>query len=297
MIQVRKGSEMRRQHILGSGIILGTILVLSLVATGVMQHGASAQGSGVGLLWTDVALLVLYGLAGMLVWNQRSPGTSAAAMVGAQIGLVVGAVAIANHLIEAFVPARPFILIISPVLLTFALLGMAGAVAWERTRSLVLAVIGGVYCAIVATLMTLCFAISFNLLFVARVDWQLREAFAASGMVDQAGFRVRNLLEAASEILLRMPLLALCLAVAGAVVHAWTRRESRRALVLAAGALAPFVFAAGATALWHANSIERAARPPFVLSGVVLTGVALCAVYPVWSAFYGSTRRSTSAGN
>jgi len=288
---------MRRQHILGSGIILGTILVLSLVATGVMQHGASAQGSGVGLLWTDVALLVLYGLAGMLVWNQRSPGTSAAAMVGAQIGLVVGAVAIANHLIEAFVPARPFILIISPVLLTFALLGMAGAVAWERTRSLVLAVIGGVYCAIVATLMTLCFAISFNLLFVARVDWQLREAFAASGMVDQAGFRVRNLLEAASEILLRMPLLALCLAVAGAVVHAWTRRESRRALVLAAGALAPFVFAAGATALWHANSIERAARPPFVLSGVVLTGVALCAVYPVWSAFYGSTRRSTSAGN
>jgi hypothetical protein len=282
---------MHRQQILGSGIIVGTILVLSLVAAGVLQHRTSAQASGLGLLRTDVALLVVYGFAGLLVWKQRSPGAITAATVGTQIGLVVGAVGIGNHLIEAFVPARPFVLIISPVLLTLALLGMAGAAAWERTGSLVLAVIGGVCCAIVATLITLCFAISFNLFFAARVDWQLREAFAASSMVDQAGFRVRNILEASSEILLRMPLLALCLSVAGAVIHAWMSRESRRALVLAAGILTPFVFAVGATALWHANAIERAARPPFVLSGVLLTGVALCAAYPIWSAFHGSTNR------
>src|SRR6266404_3824319 len=187
---------MHRQQILGSGIILGTILVLSLVAAGVMQHRASVQGSGIGLLRTDVALLVVYGFAGMIVWKQRSPNAITAAMVGAQIGLVVGVVQIANHLIEAFVPTRPFALIISPVLLTLALLGTAGAAAWERTGSLVQAVVSGIYCAIVATLITLCFAISFNLLFVARVDWQLREAFAASGMIDRADFRVRNILEA-----------------------------------------------------------------------------------------------------
>ena len=287
---------MHRQKMLGAGIILATILVLSLVAIGVLQHRVSAQGSGVGLLWTEIALLVVYAFAGMLVWNQRSSGAIAAAIVGAQIGLVVGAVGIANHLIEAFVPARPFILIISPVLVTLALLSMAGAVAWERTRSLVRAVIGGVCCAIVATLITLCFAISFNLLFAARVDWQLRDAFAASGMVDQAAFRIRNILESSSEILLRMPLLAICLAVTGAVIHAWMSRESRRALVLAARFLAPFVFALGAAALWHANTIERAARPPFVLSGVLFTGVALCTAYPIWSAFYCSTRRSRGAG-
>src|ERR1700724_4827876 len=263
---------MHRQEILGSGIILGTVLVLSLFATGVMQHRASAQGSGVGLLRMDVALLVVYGFAGMLVWKQRSPVAIAAAMVGAQIGLVVGAIVIANHLIEAFVPSRPFVLIISPVLLTLALVGTAGAAAWERTRSLVLAVVSGVCCAIVATLITLCFAISFNLFFASRVDWQLREAFAASGMIDRAGFRVRNILEASSEILIRMPLLAICLAFAGGIIHAWMSRESRRALVLAARFLAPFVFALGASALWHANAIERAARPPFVLLGVLLAG-------------------------
>ena len=287
---------MRRQHMLGSGIILGTILVLLFIATGVMQHRACAQGSGVGLLRTDVELLVVYGFSGLLVWKLRSPAAITAATVGLGIGLIVGAVGIANHLIEAFVPARPFVLIISPVLLTLALLGMAGAAAWERTGSLILAVMGGGCCAIAATLVMLSFAISFNLLFASRVDWQLREAFAASGMVDQAAFRVRNILEASSEILVRLPLIASCLAFVGAVVQAWMSRESRRSLVLATRFLAPFAFAAGAATLWHANAIERVARPPFVLSGVLLTGVALSAAYPIWSTLQGSTRRSKGAG-
>jgi hypothetical protein len=60
---------------------------------------------------------------GVLVWKQRSPSAITAATIGAQLGLVVGAVGIANHLIEAFVSARPFVLIISPLMLTVALLG------------------------------------------------------------------------------------------------------------------------------------------------------------------------------
>jgi hypothetical protein len=287
---------MHRQQILGLGIVLGTILVLSLVIVGVVQHPASAQSSGTGLLWTDVALLVSYGLAGMIIGKLRFTSAFTAAAVGAKVGVVLGLVGTANHLIEAFVPTRPFALIISPVLLSLALLGIAGA-AWERTRSLPLAAIGGICCAIVGVLIILCFAISFNLLFAARVDWQLREAFAASGMIDRAGFRVRNILESSSEILVRMPLLAICLSSAGAIIQAWMSRESRRALVLAAGVLAPFLFAAGSFALWHANAIERAARPPFVLSGVLLTGIALCAVYPVWRAFRGSMGRFRRGGD
>ena len=124
---------MHGQQILGSGIILGTILVLSLVAAGVIQNRASAQGSGIGLLWTDVALLIVYAFAGMILWKQTFPSAITAAMVGAQIGLAVGAVQIANHLIEAFVPTRPFVLVISPVLLTFALLGTAGAAARQAS--------------------------------------------------------------------------------------------------------------------------------------------------------------------
>ena len=277
------GIAMDRQHILGCAIILDTVLVLSLVAVGVMHHPASVQGSGSGLLRMDAALLLVYGIAGVVIWNQKmGKANTAAAILGAQIGLVLGAVQIANHLIEAFVPSRPFVLIISPVLLMLALLGMAGAAAWERTRLLVWAVTAGVWCAIVATLITLSFAVSFNLFFAARVDWQLREAFAASGMIDPAAFRVRNILEASSEILVRMPLFAICLAFAGAVIHAWMSHQSRRTAIVVSF-LAPLMFALGAFALWHANAIERSARPPFVMSGVLLSGVALCAAYPIWS--------------
>jgi hypothetical protein len=73
---------MHRQQILGSGIILGAVLVLSLVAAGVVQHRASTQGSGIRLLWMDIALLVVYGFAGMLVWKQRSTSAITAATVG-----------------------------------------------------------------------------------------------------------------------------------------------------------------------------------------------------------------------
>jgi hypothetical protein len=288
---------MHRQHILGCAIIFGTLLVLSLVALGVTHHPASVQAFGSGLLRMDIALLLVYGIAGVVVWKQRAcSANTAAAIVGAQIGLLLGAVQIANHLIEAFVPIRPFVLIISPVLLMLALLGMAGAVAWERTKSLVSAVTGGVCCAIVATLITLGFAISFNLFFAARVDWQLREAFAASGMIDPGGFRVRNILEASSEILVRMPLFAICLAFAGAVIHAWMSRESRR-MAIAASFLAPLIFTVGASALWHANGVERAARPPFVMSGVLFSGVALCAAYRIWSILRSSGGNSRGSVN
>jgi len=56
----------------------------------------------------------------------------------------------------------------------------------------------------------LCFAISFNLLFAARGTGNCARLLAASGMIDRAGFRVKNILEASSGILVRMPLFATC---------------------------------------------------------------------------------------
>src|SRR5215467_3493230 len=121
---------MHRQRLFGCAIILGTLLVLSLLAVGVMQHRTSAQGSGIVQLGIDAVLLVAYGLAGLLVLKHGSQSAITAAIAGAEIGLLVGAVQIANHLMEAFVPSRTFVLMISPVLLTLALLATAGAAAW-----------------------------------------------------------------------------------------------------------------------------------------------------------------------
>ena len=150
---------------LGSATVVGVLVVLFLIAAGVVRHPASVQGTGSGLLWMDVALLLTYGIAGLWVWHQSRPEVNISVSVGAQVRVLLGAVHVANHVLESYVPAGPFILIISPVFLMLALFGTAGSAAWGRTQSLVLAVVAGVWCAMVAILIALCVAFCLNLAF------------------------------------------------------------------------------------------------------------------------------------
>ena len=145
------------------------------------------------------------------MWPQSRREVNISVSVGAQVGVLLGAVHVANHVLESYVPHRPFVLIISPVFLMLALFGAAGSTAWERTRSLGLAVIAGVWCTIVGILIALCVVFSVNLAFEGNAELQMHEAFAASGMNDPGAFLVRNMLEATSEGLVRMPIFAVFL--------------------------------------------------------------------------------------
>jgi hypothetical protein len=276
---------------LASTTVLGVLAVLALIAVGVARHPASIQGAGSGLLPMDIAFLLAYGIAGVWVWYQRRPEVSLSIRVGAQFGVLLGAVHVANHALESFMSHRPFVLIISPVFLMLALLGAAGSTAWERTRSLSLAVIAGVWCAMVGMLITVCVVFCANLVFEGSAARYMHEAFAASGMHDPGAFLVRNTLEAASEGLVRMPIFAVFLSFIGAITNAWISSASQRTTLVTA-CLAAFMFAVGAAALVHADSLERAARPPFVMAGVALASLALCSVHPVWSALRRARQRS-----
>jgi len=186
-----EAKQIERCHSAGGGVVLG--VALGLVAVGIAHHPASIQGAGC----------------------QWRADVSIALRVGMLAGLVLGTVHVANHVIEAFVPNRHVALIISSVLLMLALFGAAGSAAWERTRSFTLAVIAGVWCAMVAMLILLCFAFSFNLAFEACVELQLYWALAATSMNDPGAFVVRNSLEAASERLVCMPAFAMSVSLAG----------------------------------------------------------------------------------
>ena len=284
-------TQKRGQRVLASATVLCVVAVLSLIAVGVARHPASVQGAGRGLLRMDIALLLVYGMAGVWVWYERRPAVNLSLRVGARLGVLLGAVHVANHAIESYLPHRPFVLIIGPVFLMLALFGAAGSMAWERTRSLGLAVIAGVWCAITGILITVCVVFSLSLAFEGRAALQMRDAFAASGMNDPGAFLVRNILEATSEGLVRMPIFGVFLSFIGAIANAWIGGASRRTALLAA-CLMPLMFAVGAAALVHADSLERAARPPFVMTGVALAGLALCAAHPIWSALRGARRHS-----
>lgn len=276
-------STQNRRHTLASTTVFGVLLVLSLIAVGVGRHPASIQGAGSSLLRMDIALLLAYGIAGVWVRFERRPEVNLSMHIGARLGVLLAAVHVANQVVESYVPHRPFVLIITPVFLMLALFGVAGSTAWQRTRSLGLSVIAGVLCAITGILITVCVVFSISLAFEGSAELHMHEAFAASGMNDPGAFLVRNILEATSEGLVRMPIFAVFLSLTGAIANAWISGASQRTALLAA-CLAPLMFGVGAAALVHADSLERAARPPFVMTGVALAGLALCSAHPIWSA-------------
>jgi hypothetical protein len=198
-------------------------------------------------------------------------------------GFLFGSVLVANHITELFVPTRNFSLVIGPVFLALALLAATGSAVMKRTSSVLLAALAGVWCAMVGTLILLCVGFALNLTYEARCELWLRQAFAASEMTDPGGFLMRNTLEAASEGLVRMPVIALLVAPIGAWTNAWMVRRSRTT-VLVSICSAVLLFMGSAAALTYANSLPRSARPPFILGGVLLASVALSAAHPSWSA-------------
>jgi hypothetical protein len=261
----------------------GALIVLTLAAISVTRHPSAIQGTGNRIFWLDLALLLIYGAAGIWGRYQSSATLDVAIRLGTMTGFLLGAVLVANHVTELFVPTRNFSLVIGPVFLAFALLAATGSAAMKCTSSLWLAAVAGVWCAMVGTLILLCVGLVLNLTCEDRCELWLRQAFAASEMKDPGGFLIRNTLEAASEGLVRMPIIALLLSLTGAGVSTWMMRRARTTVVVSICAGLLF-FTVGVTALSHANSLARSARPPFILGGVILTSVALSVAYPSWSA-------------
>ncbi len=272
-----------KDRTLGGPAVLGSLLVFLLMIVSVGRHPSSL---GSGLFVMDLALLSGYSAFSAWVWRQRRPERRAALSAGAQIGVILGLVLIASHAIEWFAlfegRAAQLVRGAGSVLLMLGLLGAAGSAAWQRTRSTMLAVIAGLWCGSLGLLILLSFALTLNLAFEARAALWLHEPFLTSGMGDAGAFVVRNSLEAASEILVRIPIAALLLSLGGSFSKAWITARPRSLAVRAAW-FTPFIFVAGAAALWYADSLNRAARPPFVMAGLLAAGIALCGAHPIWS--------------
>jgi hypothetical protein len=278
----------------GSMGFLGVVVVIALFAVSIVRCPESMP-SARGLLEIDVFMLLLYGAGSLWAAGRRSADTFAAAQAGGVIGLLAGVILAANHAIELFVLDRPFALVIIPVLLIFALLGATGSVAWQRTHSLVRGLISGLACAVIATLVLLTVGFALNLAFEARAEIPLQDAFSKSGMSTPGAYLVRNSLEAASEALIRMPVLALLLSLFGALASAGLGKGSR-IVVFAAMWTAPVFLIAGAALLWHANALERSARPPFILGGVLLASGSLAASHAIWCAYRKNRIRAVGSG-
>jgi len=268
---------------------IGAVIALALIALSVARNPEALKGDGVRLAWLNVVVLLAYALAALRAWLFSSTRLIAALRPAAIAGSILGAVLIANHLTELFVPNRNFALVIAPVFLAIALFAATGSAARQRSGSILMAMAAGVWCAMVGVLILLCAGFVIAFLLQARVELWLQDAYAASGSGDPAAYVVYNTLQAASEGLLRMPVAGLFIGFLGALSNASIARRPRPvALALFSAAIIGFI--AGAAALWHANALARAARPPFILAGLLLVCAALAIAHPAWSAIRQSTQ-------
>lgn len=172
-------------------VILGMPVMLATIVTAVAYHPQSIQGTGSRLLAIDALLLLIYGAVGVWAYYDNRPYVTIALRVGTRVGFLLAMVLIVNHLIELFVAARPFAVIISPVLLLIGLLGAAGSATWQRTASVTFAVASGVWSSIVAVLIGLTVAFCLSLAFRQNAELPLRELFAESGLTDPDAFLVK----------------------------------------------------------------------------------------------------------
>jgi hypothetical protein len=171
------------------------------------------------------------------------------------------------------------------------LYGTAGSIAYRRTTSLALAVGAGVWCALVVTVITCLFAFSYNLASLTRMAQAMYSAYEQSGMHDARAFVVRNTLDAASSHLVVSPLIGAFFSGVGALITERLAR-ARPSTAAALGLLGVCQLALSIGLIHYAMSLTRSERPPFIMTGMLLGGIALTYAAPVATALLSRLKRA-----
>jgi hypothetical protein len=275
-------SDRPSRRTLANELLVGSAVAFALFVSGALRFPASVTGAGsISAFATGVALL---SYAAASQWGRRSsPAVRMALGAGANVGVLLGAAAATNHFIELFVPLRspmPAILGASMWGLMFLLFGVASAATYRQVGSIGLGVVASVWSSLVSTVMTVIFAVSIALLFLPHMRGVLAGAFVTSGMADPDAFVVRNLFDAASSHLLLAPAVALVSGTASGLA-CWVLQRVSRGTAGVFSVLGLLVLASGAHALGFASSLQRHARPPFIMFGLSSLFVALASAYPL----------------
>ena len=278
-------------------VVIGAALVLGLIGYAVHEYPTSISEGGATSLITAIVALAAYGAAGLWMRRRQTGAARAALVSGAQVGLVLGAFEIVNISLETSgslsQSARGIVGPVSMAMLAL-LYGTAGSIAYRRTMSLALAVGAGVWCALVVTVITCLFAFSYNLASLTQLSEAMHAEYLQSGMHDARAFVVRNTLDAASSHLLVSPLIGAFFSGVGALItERLTRAKPSTAAAL--GLLGVCQLALSIGLIHYALSLTRPERPPFIMTGMLLGGIALTYAAPVATALIAAMTRGSQS--
>jgi hypothetical protein len=182
-----------------------------------------------------------------------------------------------NACLRAPVPA---ILGVSMWGLMFFSFGGVSSATYQKLGSISLGIVASVWSALVSAVATVLFASSLGLIFMPRMQLVLAGGFVESGMVDSRAFVVRNLFDGAFTHLLLAPCLAGIVGAASGLALSMLRSLAQRTIVVL-GSLGVLLLFSGVAAIRFASSLERAARPPFIMFGLLALCVSLASAYPL----------------
>jgi len=242
------------------------------------------------------AALVAYWAVSEWVRRTSLPDFRLATTPGAAIGILIGALGIGNHFVEVFSGLRapvPAVLGVGMFGLMFLGFGSASSTAHSRTHAVGPSIFASVWSALVSSATIVFFALTIGLLFTTRMQIILASEIAASGVGDPRAFVVRNLFDGAFTHLVVAPLVSAIVGAVSFLVLLFVRRAHGRAL-LVLSTVDLLVLGASIFAIYHASSLPRSARPPFITSGLIGLCLALASASPLAIAIRSLDRRLSS---
>jgi hypothetical protein len=253
---------MKSTRTLGPGLVVGGVLVIATAAiVGLGSSSAAAGRPGVAPLGLLGSLLLVYLGAGIWAWRARGSEVQASLRTGAVMGILLGVAGAANLTLEYLGHLRPPFNAIVPASemgVMVLLFGAAATVTLRRSRRVTLALLAAVWSAVVGTSL------------ICAYGFLLQLAVLQPRGVESLG----NIVDSASQHMAISPIVAV-LAGTVAIVATYLHRSSRPRVRLALALWDVVQGAIGIGLLVFAASLARAERPPFVMSGMLLTAAAL----------------------
>jgi hypothetical protein len=243
----------------GIGVMSGALLIAIAGGYAIRKYpDAASRAGGVQVALLCLAVLA-YLVGGWWARSIRDARAKASLGIGAAIDMLLGLIGAVNITVENFVSLPgPLAAIVPATAMAFMVIAFAlGAIlAMRRSGSIALALLASIWAAVVGMVITCAYGFVLNL------------ATIASSLV------VANTISSASTHMLVAPVVALSVGTVAILAARISWSLGRRAtFMLALIELALFVL--GVTALVFAASLQRQERPPFVMSGMLATALAL----------------------
>jgi hypothetical protein len=238
-----------------------------------------------GLLNFLISVGVLLADAGAALWvrQKSSLSTQLALAQTVKIGIYLGIISLVSLILEHFAAANSSFNAVRGVSmwgLMFFSFGAAGSVAYQKVGSLGLAVVSSIWSSLVSLIFMLAGGFLLALLLMPRMVQILNPLYAQSGMTNPQAFVIANTLGASTMHLLLVPVVAAIFGLIGGCASLILSRIRQRVAILL-GIFEFVFFIGGLASIRLASSLERAARPPYIMLGLLALGLTLACAYPI----------------